>query len=123
MRTPENIIGELDQLHDAYGVTAFRFVDDLFLGVGRVIDEQMDAFTRDRIGERYVWDATGRINVLDRLGDRDLDRLVRNGLREVALGIGCAGRWVPLPTVPRARPGRVILLPACRTARFTKARG
>ncbi|WP_331726072.1 B12-binding domain-containing radical SAM protein [Streptomyces sp. NBC_01012] len=87
VRTPENIIGELDQLHDAYGVTAFRFVDDLFLGVGRVIDEQMEAFTRHRIGERYVWDATGRINVLDRLDDRALDRLVRNGLREVALGI------------------------------------
>jgi len=87
VRSPENIIGELDQLHDEYGATAFRFVDDLFLGVGRVIEEQMDAFTRHRIGERYVWDATGRINVLNRLGDRDLDRLVQNGLREVALGI------------------------------------
>ncbi|MFI5758111.1 B12-binding domain-containing radical SAM protein [Streptomyces sp. NPDC051569] len=87
VRSPENIIGELDQLHDEYGVTAFRFVDDLFLGVGRVIDEQMAAFTRNRIGERYVWDATGRINVLNRLSEADLDRLVANGLREVALGI------------------------------------
>ncbi|MET8948801.1 radical SAM protein [Streptomyces sp. NPDC004542] len=87
VRSPENIIGELDQLYDQYGVTAFRFVDDLFLGVGRVIDEQMDAFTRNKIGDRYVWDATGRINVLDRLTDADLDRLVTNGLREVALGI------------------------------------
>lgn len=87
MRSPESIIGELDQLHDEYGVTAFRFVDDLFLGVGRVIDEQMTAFARHRIGDRYVWDATGRINVLNRLVDADLDRLVTNGLREVALGI------------------------------------
>ncbi|MFF2331790.1 MULTISPECIES: B12-binding domain-containing radical SAM protein [unclassified Streptomyces] len=87
VRTPEDIIGELDQLHDEYGVRAFRFVDDLFLGVGRVIEEQMAAFTRHRIGERYVWDATGRINVLDRVSDRELDRLVENGLREVALGI------------------------------------
>ncbi|MGW0576491.1 B12-binding domain-containing radical SAM protein [Streptomyces sp. NPDC002920] len=87
VRSPENIIGELDQLHDEYGVAAFRFVDDLFLGVGRVIDEQMAAFTRERIGDRYVWDATGRINVLNRLSDADLARLVTNGLREVALGI------------------------------------
>ncbi|MFE5190273.1 B12-binding domain-containing radical SAM protein [Streptomyces sp. NPDC056628] len=87
VRSPENIIGELDQLHERYGVTAFRFVDDLFLGVGRVIEEQMEAFTRHKIGERYVWDATGRINVLNRLTDADLDRLVSNGLREVALGI------------------------------------
>ncbi|MET7888719.1 radical SAM protein [Streptomyces avermitilis] len=87
VRSPQNIIGELDQLHDEYGVTAFRFVDDLFLGVGRVIDEQMAAFTQHRIGDRYVWDATGRINVLSRLLDADLGRLVANGLREVALGI------------------------------------
>ncbi|MFE9559039.1 B12-binding domain-containing radical SAM protein [Streptomyces sp. NPDC006703] len=87
VRDPENIIGELDTLHDEYGVTAFRFVDDLFLGVGRVIEEQMAAFSRHRIGERYVWDATGRINVLDRISDRYLNRLVTNGLREVALGI------------------------------------
>ncbi|MEU9014651.1 radical SAM protein [Streptomyces sp. NPDC048479] len=87
VREPENIIGELDELHAEYGVTAFRFVDDLFLGVGRVIEEQMAAFTRHRIGERYVWDATGRINVLNRLDDSELDRLVANGLREVALGI------------------------------------
>ncbi|MGC4950925.1 B12-binding domain-containing radical SAM protein [Streptomyces sp. DT224] len=87
VRNPQNIIGELDQLHDQYGVTAFRFVDDLFLGMRRVIEEQMEAFTAQRIGDRYVWDATGRINVLDRLSDRELDRLVTNGLREVALGI------------------------------------
>lgn len=87
VRDPEDIIGELDTLHDEYGVTAFRFVDDLFLGVGRVIEEQMAAFTRHEIGERYVWDATGRINVLDRVSDAELDRLVANGLREVALGI------------------------------------
>ncbi|MGY3676792.1 B12-binding domain-containing radical SAM protein [Streptomyces sp. TE33382] len=87
VRTPENIIGELDQLHDEYGVTAFRFVDDLFLGASRVIRTQMEAFTRHRIGDRYVWDATGRINVLDRLDDQALDRLVQNGLREVALGV------------------------------------
>ncbi|MGW7463639.1 B12-binding domain-containing radical SAM protein [Streptomyces xantholiticus] len=87
VRDPENIIGELDELHDEYGVTAFRFVDDLFLGASRVIKEQMEAFTRHRIGERYVWDATGRINVLNRLTDSELEGLVANGLREVALGI------------------------------------
>jgi anaerobic magnesium-protoporphyrin IX monomethyl ester cyclase len=47
----------------------------------------MDAFTADRVGDWAVWDATGRINVLDRVSDATLDRLVRNGLREVALGI------------------------------------
>ncbi|WP_435611762.1 B12-binding domain-containing radical SAM protein [Streptomyces sp. bgisy159] len=86
-RSPEGIVDELDHLHETYGTTAYRFVDDLFLGAKRVIVPQMEAFTRHRIGDRYVWDATGRINVFDRLDDAMLDTLKANGLREVALGI------------------------------------
>ncbi|MFF5129968.1 B12-binding domain-containing radical SAM protein [Streptomyces syringium] len=86
-RTPENIVEELHRLHTDHGATAFRFVDDLFLGAARVIRPTMRAFTDHRIGERYVWDATGRINVLHRADDDLLDTLARNGLREVALGI------------------------------------
>jgi anaerobic magnesium-protoporphyrin IX monomethyl ester cyclase len=85
-RTPENILAEMDQLR-ATGVTAFRFVDDLFLGVGRVIAQMMTAFTAARVGDWAVWDATGRINVLHRASDDTLDNLAANGLREVALGI------------------------------------
>lgn len=69
------------------GVTAFRFVDDLFLGARRVIDNMMGAFTTEAIGDWAVWDATGRINVLHRISDDTLNTLTRNGLREVALGI------------------------------------
>ena len=86
-RAPQNLLAELTQLHDHYGVTAFRFVDDLFLGAERIIRTSMKAFTAERTGERYVWDATGRINVLHRLDDAMLDTLAANGLREVALGI------------------------------------
>lgn len=85
-RDPHNILAELHQLRDA-GVTAFRFVDDLFLGARRVIDVMMSAFTADRVGDWAVWDATGRINVLHRASDATLDTLADNGLREVALGI------------------------------------
>lgn len=86
-RSPEGIIEELERLHADYGATAFRFVDDLFLGADRIIRDAMKAFTAHRIGERFVWDATGRINVLHRADDELLDTLARNGLREVALGI------------------------------------
>jgi radical SAM superfamily enzyme YgiQ (UPF0313 family) len=85
-RDPHNILEEMHQLR-AHGVTAFRFVDDLFLGARRVIEQMMAAFTTDRVGQWAVWDATGRINVLDRASDATLDTLARNGLREVALGI------------------------------------
>lgn len=86
-RDPENIIAEMDQLHARYSVTAFRFVDDLFLGYERFIRKCMVAFSAHGIGSRYVWDATGRINILHRAGDELLDELAANGLREVALGI------------------------------------
>ena len=85
-RSPVNILAEMHQLRDA-GVTAFRFVDDLFLGARRVIDQMMTAFASDGIGSWAKWDATGRINVLNRLPDSSLERLAANGLREVALGI------------------------------------
>ena len=86
-RDPENIMAEMDQLHACYSVTAFRFVDDLFLGYERFIRRCMAAFSSHDIGSRYVWDATGRINILHRAGDELLDELATNGLREVALGI------------------------------------
>lgn len=85
-RKPANIIEEMRELR-AGGVTAFRFVDDLFLGARRVIESMMDAFAAADVGAWAKWDATGRINVLDRLDDDALRRLASNGLREVALGI------------------------------------
>jgi anaerobic magnesium-protoporphyrin IX monomethyl ester cyclase len=78
---------EMDELNARSGVTAFRFVDDLFLGYERFIRACMAAFTASQAGRRYVWDATGRINILHRASDELLDTLAVNGLREVALGI------------------------------------
>ncbi|MFF4779388.1 B12-binding domain-containing radical SAM protein [Microtetraspora fusca] len=86
VRQPDNILTEMHQLRDQE-VTAFRFVDDLFLGARRVIDQMMGAFSGDRVGDWAVWDATGRINVLHRLPDETLDLLAACGLREVALGV------------------------------------
>lgn len=85
-RSPGNILAEMNQLRQS-GVTAFRFVDDLFLGASRIIKTMMEAFTAESVGEWAAWDATGRINVLDRLNDGELETLASNGLREVALGI------------------------------------
>jgi radical SAM superfamily enzyme YgiQ (UPF0313 family) len=86
-REPSNIIEEMTELHAAYGVTAFRFVDDLFLGYERFIRQCMAAFQTWGVGQRFVWDATGRINILYRADDALLDLLAANGCREVALGI------------------------------------
>lgn len=87
VRKPRNIIEEMTQLRDQHDVTAFRFVDDLFLGWKKVIETMMNGFSAERIGDWARWDATGRINVLDHTSDAMLNTLAANGLREVALGI------------------------------------
>ncbi len=89
VRSPDNIVAELEQLRHT-GVTAFRFVDDLFLGARRVISDMVAGFQNAGVGEWATWDATGRINVIDRLADQDLDDLYQQGLREVAVGIESA---------------------------------
>jgi anaerobic magnesium-protoporphyrin IX monomethyl ester cyclase len=99
VRDPENILAEMHQLRGT-GVTGFRFVDDLFLGARRVISQMMTAFTAAGTGDWARWDATGRINVLNRLDDADLAGLAAAGLREVALGIESGSQWDitdPLP--------------------------
>jgi anaerobic magnesium-protoporphyrin IX monomethyl ester cyclase len=86
-RTPENILTEMRELDERDGVTAFHFVDDFFLGHERFIRLCMSAFTEAGIGHRYVWDATGCINVLHRISNDMLELLKCNGCREIALGI------------------------------------
>jgi radical SAM superfamily enzyme YgiQ (UPF0313 family) len=103
-REPANIIAEMDEVHTRYGVTAFRFVDDLFLGYERFIRRCMAAFTEAGIGSRYVWDATGRINILARADDDLLETLAVNGCREVALGIESGSERVLGHIGKRIRP-------------------
>ena len=104
VRDPENILAEMSQLRAA-GVTAFRFVDDLFLGARRVIDPMMAAFTAAGTGDWARWDATGRINVLNRLDDAALGTLAANGLREVALGIESGSQRMLTLIDKRITPG------------------
>ena len=94
----------MDQLR-ATGVTGFRFVDDLFLGARRVIEQMTAAFTAAGAGDWARWDATGRINVLNRLGDGTLDLLVASGLREVALGIESGSQRMLTLIDKRITPG------------------
>ncbi|TIU13891.1 MAG: B12-binding domain-containing radical SAM protein [Mesorhizobium sp.] len=85
MRSPDNLIAEMATLRDRYGVTRIRFVDDLFLANSKIIVRTLDAFVRANLSLR--WDATGRINVLDKVPDDTIDLMVASGCREVALGI------------------------------------
>ena len=64
-----------------------RFVDDLFLAHPRFMARCLTAFRDHGVAERLVWDATGRINILDKVDDEMLSLMRESGCREVALGI------------------------------------
>lgn len=86
-RTPENVVAEMDFVARNSGATAFRFVDDLFLTSVPFMKRCLPFFKQQGVGRRYVWDATGRINVLSAASDGLLDLMKEAGCREVALGI------------------------------------
>jgi anaerobic magnesium-protoporphyrin IX monomethyl ester cyclase len=87
-RRPANILAELFSLKASHGISAVRFVDDLFLARKKFIEECLTAFISEKVNLR--WDATGRINVLAKLPSDTLELLTRSGCREVALGIETA---------------------------------
>jgi radical SAM superfamily enzyme YgiQ (UPF0313 family) len=122
-RDPEGILREMDELRDRHGVTAFRFVDDLFLGARRVIEQMMTAFTDAHVGSWAVWDATGRINVLHRANDATLDLLAANGLREVALGIESGSERVLSYIDKRITPDMIRSVVTRLTTRDIRVKG
>ena len=86
-RDPRNIVEEMEEVFQRYGVTAFRFVDDLFLASPSFMKRCLHLFVTHGIGNKFVWDATGRINILSRVPDSLLDLMKEAGCREIALGI------------------------------------
>lgn len=86
-RDSENIVAEMENIAATHGVRAFRFVDDLFLASPPFMKKCLTSFKEYSIGDRFVWDATGRINILSRASESLLDLMRETGCREVALGI------------------------------------
>ena len=86
-RNPENIIEEMEQIATLYGVSAFRFVDDLFLASLPFMNRSLPLFKAHGIGEKYVWDATGRIDAIKSASSELLALMEEAGCREVSLGI------------------------------------
>ncbi len=86
-RSPEGILTEMAALHADYDVTAYRFVDDLFLANPPFMRECLASFERAGIADWAVWDATGRINVLASIRPDLLDLVAHTGCREVSLGM------------------------------------
>lgn len=122
-RSPESIQLELNTLFANYGVTAFRFVDDLFLAHQRFMTQCLTAFQQNGVGDRFVWDATGRINILDKADDALLELMRATGCREVALGVESGSPRILKMIDKRISPEMTKRVVKRLTARGIKVKG
>ena len=81
-RSPANIVAELKQLIDRYGVRHFYFIDDLFTINVRRLDALMDGFLKEDLDIR--WECLARV---DRVKPTILEKMHRAGCREIHYGI------------------------------------
>jgi anaerobic magnesium-protoporphyrin IX monomethyl ester cyclase len=81
-RSPENIVSELGQVIEEYGVRDFYFVDDLFTLNTRRLDALIDLMAAEGLAVR--WQCLGRV---DRVDARILKRMYAAGCRRIHFGI------------------------------------
>ena len=81
-RSPANIVAELRQIVEQYGVRHVYFIDDLFTINVRRLDALMDAFLAEGLDIR--WQCLARV---DRVQPAILEKMHRAGCREIHFGV------------------------------------
>ncbi len=81
-RSPENIVAELRQVMDRYGIRNFYFIDDLFTIDVRRLEAILDHFIAQNLGVR--WRCLARV---DRVTPALLKKMYRAGCRQIHYGI------------------------------------
>jgi radical SAM superfamily enzyme YgiQ (UPF0313 family) len=81
-RSPENIVAELRELIDRYGVRNFYFMDDLFTINVKRLEAILDYFIEQDLGVR--WRCLARV---DRVNPALLEKMQRAGCRQIHFGI------------------------------------
>lgn len=81
-RSPENIVAELRQVIDRYGVRNFYFIDDLFTIDVRRLNALLDYFIEQNLDIR--WRCLARV---DRVTPELLEKMYRAGCRQIHYGI------------------------------------
>jgi len=81
-RSPENIVAELRQIIDQYGVRNFYFMDDLFTINVKRLDAILDYFIAQEMNVR--WQCLARV---DRVNPQLLAKMYRAGCRQIHFGI------------------------------------
>ncbi len=86
-RSPSNVVGEMEMLHNNWGVTHFRFYDDTLIGRGRIYKQWLEEFSdliSDRLSGLY-FEAMGVR--ADGVPEELFRKLHGAGLRKVFVGL------------------------------------
>ena len=112
-RSPENIIGELRQVIEQYGIRNFYFIDDLFTLNQKRLDVLTERFIAERLNIR--WQCLGRV---DSVNAEILRKMYAAGCRRIHYGIESGNQDI------LQRIGKRIKLEQVRQAvRWTKGAG
>lgn len=82
LKSPEKLIGELDELHRVYGYTDFKLNHDLFT----VNRKKVIAFCNAIMGKGYTWGVSARVDCVDK------------EMLEIMWDAGCRGIYFGLET-------------------------
>lgn len=82
MRTPANILDELRQLVDRFGIRSFRFIDDTFTAIPSRTSEICEGIQRHF--PQLIWSCLSRVDTIDEPRAR---ALAEAGCRRVYIGI------------------------------------
>lgn len=81
-RSAENIVAEIEMLHQTYGVNGIFFMDDTFVLDRKRVFDMCDHLIERELG--VIWVASGRVNLMDR---PLLERMRVAGCRVILYGI------------------------------------
>lgn len=91
MRSPEAVVAEIKMLHEKYGVSTIKIVDEMFVLNPKHVNAICDGLIASGLGEKLnIW-AYARV---DTVKPHMLDKLRRAGFRWLALGIESGSKHV-----------------------------
>jgi len=86
-RSAENLLAEIEELRESSGVSAIRFVDDLFFPSSSLLAE-FSRLRRVSAGAAgFAWQSTARVDLVNKGGETLATALAVSGCRQLSLGI------------------------------------
>ncbi|MDO8498265.1 MAG: radical SAM protein [bacterium] len=106
-RSIGSVLDELIELREQ-GISAVRFIDDLFLADKIKVRKFSEAMIDTGLAQDFVWDATGRANIIAGLDKQMCQLLALSGCREVAIGVESGSERILKIVRKKIKPEMVV---------------